>query len=526
VSVLQGGDRYRLLSRIATGGMGEVWRAEDTVLDREVAVKILKHEYADDPTFRNRFQAEARHAAGLSHHNIASVFDFGETGEEDGSGVQRPFLVMELVPGQPLSELLRSGDPMPPEQAVDLVAQVADGIAAAHAMGIVHRDVKPANLLVTPDGTVKITDFGIARVTDGASVTLTGQIIGTPHYISPEQAEGASATAASDIYALGVVLYECLAGRRPFNRDTPIQVALAHVREPVPALGPEVPGWLRAVVDRALAKRPEDRFGSAGELGTALRGGAAAAGAAAIGVADVAGPDETQVLPAAAFATPPSGPVDGPIDGAVGGPGAAVPPADTTVPAPGPSGSRAAARHGEGVTSGWPRWWPWAATGAVVLAIVFATAAFAGSGPTAPAAAEASPAAEATPAEKRSAQAAEKVRLRPGDYLGRDHKEVRKELESLGLEVHEEKVAADSPEQRKGTVASVTPHGKVPAAGRVTLGVFEKYKPPRDDAGYWDDEDSEDGDWDEDSDDDWDGGWGKHGDKPGKGKGRGEGEHD
>jgi len=172
--------RYRLDRRIATGGMGEVWQATDSVLGREVAVKVLKREYADDPTFRSRFETEARNAAALHHPNVAAVFDFGERPPEEESGPPQPYLVMELVRGQPLSALLRGGEPMPPDTAADLVGQAADGIAAAHALGIVHRDVKPANLLVTPDGTVKITDFGIARAADAVALTQTGQVIGTP----------------------------------------------------------------------------------------------------------------------------------------------------------------------------------------------------------------------------------------------------------------------------------------------------------------------------------------------------------
>jgi serine/threonine-protein kinase len=256
--------RYTRRRRIATGGMGEVWLAHDEVLHRDVAVKYLKHEYADDQGFHTRFLHEARNAAGLHHPGIATVFDFGE-----GGGV--PFLVMEYVEGRPLSELLAGGMPLDPDRARDLVTQTADALAAAHATGLVHRDVKPGNLMVRPDGTVKVTDFGIARAGDGMALTETGQLIGTPSYLSPEQAEGGSATPASDVYSLGVVLFECLTGRRPYDADSPIAIALAHVREPVPELPVTVPGDLAAVTRRALAKDPADRYPDAGALAAALR---------------------------------------------------------------------------------------------------------------------------------------------------------------------------------------------------------------------------------------------------------------
>ena len=449
-------DRYRLTSRIATGGMGEVWRAEDTVLDREVAVKILKHEFADDPTFRARFEAEARHAASLVHPNIASVFDFGELIEGDGSGT-RPFLVMELVPGQPLSSLLRGGEPMPPDRAADIVAQAADAIAAAHAVGIVHRDVKPANLLVTPDGQVKITDFGIARAGDGAAITQTGQIIGTPHYISPEQAEGRSASEASDIYALGVVLYECLAGRRPFARDTPIQVALAHIQEQVPPLSDDVPARMRAIVDTALAKDPADRFSSAADLSTALRGGEVAG----LGAAGVAGAATAAMgLDAGATQILERVPYDG--DGA----------ADTPMDEEEPR------------RRGLPAWWPWAAAAAAVLLVVLVTAAVAGNGSPEPAAANSGETASNSPSPSPSKQPKKKVddriRVREGDYLGRDKKDVKHELEGLGFRVEEQKAAATSPDQGKDTVAAVRPHGLVEPGTTITLVVWDEYEPPED----------------------------------------------
>ena len=237
--------------------MGEVWRATDTSLGRPVAVKVLKSEYADDPLFRSRFETEARHAASLHHPGVASVYDVGESallGAADGSGLPRPFLVMELVDGQPLSALLRGGQPLDPDAVRDLMAQAADAIGAAHRAGIVHRDVKPANLLVTPDRQIKITDFGIARASDGLGLTATGQVMGTPQYLSPEQARGGTATSASDVYSLGVVAFECLAGRRPFDADSPVATALAHLNDPVPDLPPEIPADLAAVVRRAMAK--------------------------------------------------------------------------------------------------------------------------------------------------------------------------------------------------------------------------------------------------------------------------------
>jgi len=258
--------RYRLDTRVATGGMGEVWRGTDTVLDRPVAVKLLKQEHADDAVFRSRFETEAHNAAGLHHSGVAQVFDFG-SGDPD----HPPYLVMEYVDGQPLSALLRPGVPMDPAATATLVAAVGDALGAAHAHGIVHRDVKPANILVTDDHQVRITDFGIARAVDAATLTRSGEVLGTPQYISPEQAEGKPATPASDVYSLGVVAFECLAGHRPFQAETPVATAVAHLRAPVPDLPETVPPALAAVVRRALAKDPTERYPHGGALAAAVR---------------------------------------------------------------------------------------------------------------------------------------------------------------------------------------------------------------------------------------------------------------
>ena len=262
-------ERYRLDDRIATGGMGEVWRATDTLLARTVAVKLLKQEHADDAVFRSRFETEARHAAALRHPGVAQVFDFG-----GGDRSHAPFLVMEYVDGEPLSALFRPGAPMEPAAAVDLLAGAGDAIGAAHAQGIVHRDVKPGNLMVTADHRVKITDFGIARAADGLALTRTGEVMGTPQYLSPEQAEGKPATPASDVYSLGAVAYECLVGRRPYVADSAVATALAHLREPVPELPDTVPPALAAVVRRAMAKDPAERYADGTAFAAAIRAAA------------------------------------------------------------------------------------------------------------------------------------------------------------------------------------------------------------------------------------------------------------
>ena len=249
--------RYRLTDRIAAGGMGEVWRGQDELLNRAVAVKLLPTGRAGDETFLARFRAEARYAASLSHPGIARVYDYGESSEFGGA-----YLVMELVDGEPLSAILARAGRLSPEATMDIVSQAARALDAAHQAGIVHRDIKPGNLIVAPSGITKITDFGIATAVQAAQashLTETGMVMGTAMYVSPEQATGAPVNAASDIYSLGVVAYECLAGRPPFTAREPLAIAFAHKHEPVPALPPDVPQPVSDLVYHMLAKTPEER---------------------------------------------------------------------------------------------------------------------------------------------------------------------------------------------------------------------------------------------------------------------------
>ncbi|WAC67029.1 protein kinase [Agrococcus sp. SL85] len=271
------GGRYQLTSRIAIGGMGEVWQATDQVIGRTVALKILKDEYMGDPGFLERFRAEARHAALVNHEGIANVFDYGE---EEGSA----FLVMELVPGEPLSAILDRDRTLSADKVLDIVAQTSAALHAAHQAGLVHRDIKPGNLLITPEGRVKITDFGIARIADQVPLTATGQVMGTVQYLSPEQASGQAAAPATDIYSLGIVAYEALAGRRPFTGESQVAIAMAHINDTPPDLPGTIPEPVRNLVLSCIAKTPADRPTSAAHLSraaTMLRRGDIA-GAAAI----------------------------------------------------------------------------------------------------------------------------------------------------------------------------------------------------------------------------------------------------
>src|SRR5215469_16366219 len=251
--------RYRLEEPIASGGAGTVWRAADTVLERMVAVKLLRPEITGDPLARATFLAEARSASRLTHPGIAQVYDYG-----DDSPANVPFLVMELVDGLSLADVLATG-PVGVNRTVEVIVQVATALQAAHSAGVVHRDIKPANLLTSRDWQVKITDFGIAGVVGSASATTPGIVAGTPAYVAPERAAGESATPASDLYSLGVVAYECLTGVRPFSGPA-AEVSAAHLWRPFPPLPASVPADVGLLVGALTARDPALRPQSAREV--------------------------------------------------------------------------------------------------------------------------------------------------------------------------------------------------------------------------------------------------------------------
>jgi eukaryotic-like serine/threonine-protein kinase len=286
------GGRYRLMELIGQGGMARIYRAHDNQLDRDVAVKLLRPEYGRDPDFGSRFRQEAQAAASLNHPNVVSVYDYGQ----DEAG---PFIVMELVDGEDLAAIVKRSGALPPRQAARIIAEAARALHAAHARGIVHRDVKPGNIMIDREGRVKVTDFGIARAIAEAQMTLPGTTLGSVHYFSPEQARGDQATASSDIYSLGIVLYELLTGHRPWEADSAAAVAMARLAGPPPdpsAIRSGIPSDLVAIDRKAMATEPADRWSSASSMaaaleaflaGSAIPGTGTAAGAA--GTATIAG---------------------------------------------------------------------------------------------------------------------------------------------------------------------------------------------------------------------------------------------
>ncbi|MGE0028349.1 MAG: Stk1 family PASTA domain-containing Ser/Thr kinase [Thermoleophilia bacterium] len=329
------GGRYELGRQLGAGGMARVYLGHDRLLDREVAVKVLAEPYASDPNFVERFRREASAAAGLNHPTIVAVYDRGEA---DGSY----YIVMEYLAGPDLKQVIRSRAPLPPVEAIDATQQILAALGAAHRRDLVHRDVKPQNVLVAEDGHLKVTDFGIARAGAESDMTEAGSVIGTAQYLSPEQARGDEVTAASDTYAVGIVLYEMLTGRVPFDGGPPVAVAMKQISdEPVSPriVEPSVPRELEAVVMRSLAKRPSERYRTAEEMSRALADARAAL--------DGSG-GTTRVIPAA-----------GPPTSVMGPPTAATRVAPPPPPAPPPRRRR----------------WPLIA-GILVLLVAIAAAAF------------------------------------------------------------------------------------------------------------------------------------------------------
>ncbi len=441
------GGRYELDSRIAIGGMGEVWEATDHVIGRTVAIKILKDEYMGDPGFLERFRAEARHAALVNHEGIASVFDYGE---ENGSA----FLVMELVPGEALSTILERDGSLSTDKTLDIVAQTSAALQAAHAAGLVHRDIKPGNLLITPDGRVKITDFGIARIADQVPLTATGQVMGTVQYLSPEQASGHPASPATDIYSLGIVAYECLAGKRPFTGESQVAIAMAQINEQPPPLPATVAQPVQNLVMAMIAKKPEERPASAAAVAraaTALRRGDVAAAAAAVpAIAGLAAGEATTQLLGATDAS-----------------------ATKLMPAP---GEEPVAEEGEKKKRS-PWTWPLIALIALLLLVLIGTiwAVVANQGDQ-PDPTKSTPSHSATPKDTPTPTPTT-GNIVAADYIGQDCDTASAALDALGFGAKcvEGNAAPDSASQ--GKVYAVAPTGNVPLATVIELTTYASQVP-------------------------------------------------
>jgi serine/threonine protein kinase len=447
------GGRYQLSSRVAIGGMGEVWQATDLVIGRTVAIKILKDEYLGDPGFLERFRAEARHAALVNHEGIANVFDYGE---EDGSA----FLVMELVPGEALSTVLERERVLPTDKVLDIVAQTASALQAAHAAGLVHRDIKPGNLLITPEGRVKITDFGIARIADQVPLTATGQVMGTVQYLSPEQASGHAASPTTDIYSLGIVAYEALAGRRPFTGESQVAIAMAQINEQPPELPVTVAEPVRNLVYASIAKKPADRPQTASHLARAaqaLRRGDVAGAVAA--VPGIAGGEATftSILGASGSTTSAMTRV--------------LPSGDSRMS----TGEQATADRRRS-----PWTWPLVAAVAVLTVAVIAIIILLAINPSDPGGETPPPSNTVTtpPSTPTVTPSSDRVNIDPDEYVGRPFDDVEADLIALDLGVNRiDGPAAPHPDQ-VGTVSSLNPTGNVTKGSTITVAVYGPYPNP------------------------------------------------
>ena len=450
------GGRYQLGTRIAIGGMGEVWQATDLVIERTVAIKILKEEYTGDPGFLERFRAEARHAALVNHEGIANVYDYGE---EDGSA----FLVMELVPGEALSALIERDRALPVDRVLDIVAQTAAALHAAHSAGLVHRDIKPGNLLITPDGRVKITDFGIARIADQVPLTATGQVMGTVQYLSPEQASGKPASPATDVYSLGIVAYEALAGKRPFTGESQVAIAMAQINDTAPELPPSIPEPVRNLVFACIAKQPKDRPASAAHLARAaqfLRRGDVAAAATAVPGVLSAGVLDSVAAGAATAGTAATRVLGGPIPEPV-----AAPPA-------------------RGRTSPWV-WMLIAVVGVLVAALIIVVIAIVSNAgdepaPTPPPATSSTPQpTESTRPSPSATPTSNTLTLNRDDLLGKTQPEMQGFITALGL-VLDPVVGMAAPEAaRNGLAYEVSPSGLVTRGQVITVKFYAPYVAPQ-----------------------------------------------
>lgn len=455
------GGRYELDSRIAIGGMGEVWEATDHVIGRTVAIKILKDEYMGDPGFLERFRAEARHAALVNHEGIASVFDYGE---ENGSA----FLVMELVPGEALSTILEREGSLSTDKTLDIVAQTAAALQAAHAAGLVHRDIKPGNLLITPDGRVKITDFGIARIADQVPLTATGQVMGTVQYLSPEQASGHPASPATDIYSLGIVAYECLAGKRPFTGESQVAIAMAQINDTPPPLAATIAEPVRNFVMSMIAKKPEDRPATASAVAraaTALRRGDVAGAAAIVpAIAGGMGLDEATKLLTPGLATQEATRLL-PTAGAAG---AAVAAADT-------AGDEPAKKK----RSPWT--WPLVALIALLLIVLggtlFALFANQGAQPT-PTASSASASESRTPPSPTPSPSATLVSIEALGLIGRTCDDASTVAKENGVQVTCERGSAAPSQDKVGLIYETNPtRGSVQKGSIITVTFYDEMSP-------------------------------------------------
>jgi eukaryotic-like serine/threonine-protein kinase len=479
-------DRYEVGRLLGAGGMAEVFEGRDRLLARRVAIKVPLAQHAHDPEFAQRFRREAQAAASLSHPGVVAVYD---TGSEDGTH----FIVMEYVDGRTLKDVIRAEAPLYPERAAEIAADVCSALAAAHARGLVHRDVKPANIMLMPDGRVKLMDLGIARAAAGETVTQTAAMLGTAQYLSPEQAQGHTVDFRSDLYSLGCCLYEMLTGTVPFRGATPVAIAYRHVREdPAPPrlLNPDVPPSLEAVCLQAMAKRPEDRYQTAADLRADLlraRAGrrVAAGPAAAAGTAAMT----TTMLP--------------PLAGYPGAPG------DPTAAGGGAVTVGRAARHAEAPAG--RRWWVYALVPLGILALAVGVAflvsrlvddpAPTGAAPTLPTATRAR-VVETTILRTSTSQLPTTSRLptttppttvptttlaQPGqvqvpDVIGRRPRGARAQLEGLGLQVNQQEVPVRDPQQANRVVLQAPSAGTTVGTGStVTIVVGVRFGDDGDD---------------------------------------------